>query len=249
MHLLKKVSPWLRAALELVYPPSCACCHSHAPLMAPHMLCQACFDAVRRVQPPYCQRCCEPFEGDMAGEILCSNCADRSLAFDFAVCAYASFGPVRELIHQFKYEHQLHLRAVLAWLASHACDEPRLKEHADWTLVPVPLHPRRFREREFNQSAEIAAVLGKITGWPVRNCLRRVRYTTAQAHLHRDARLKNLRDAFRLKRTFRGGDPIRGLRVLLVDDVFTTGATTHECAKVLKRAGAATVAAFAVARG
>jgi ComF family protein len=153
----------------------------------------------------------------------------------------------RELLRRFKYQGEYHLRVVLASLLEPALNDPRIAAQGDWVLVPVPLHPRRRREREFNQAAEISRIAGARFGIENIDALKRVRYTTQQAHLDRRERLSNLQGAFQLRdRRAR----LKGRNVLLVDDVFTTGATVHECAAVLReKAAPAKVAAVTVARG
>jgi ComF family protein len=118
---------------------------------------------------------------------------------------------------------------------------------ADWLMVPVPLHPRKLRERRFNQSAELARTLTRLSGTPFHEALRRTRYTSSQAGLDREDRLKNLRGAFAVRP--RAGPHVEGRNILLVDDVFTTGATAHECALTLRKHGAARVAVLTAARG
>jgi competence protein ComFC len=113
------------------------------------------------------------------------------------------------------------------------------------SIVPVPLHPTREREREFNQSAVLASVAAKRLRLPVEDCLKRTRYTSTQTHFHREERFENLAGAFALRR---GVDP-SGRNLALVDDVLTTGSTADACARVLKDAGAAAVVVITVARG
>ncbi|MEA3187566.1 MAG: hypothetical protein QOD99_1396, partial [Chthoniobacter sp.] len=112
-------------------------------------------------------------------------------------------------------------------------------------LVPVPLHHRRFREREFNQALALAQLAGAHAHLPVADCLRRIRYTTTQTRFDRFERMENLRNAFEL----RHNSHVRGQHLVLVDDVFTTGSTVDECARVLMKGGAASVRAITVARG
>jgi len=111
-------------------------------------------------------------------------------------------------------------------------------------LVPVPLHPERRKKRGFNQSAEIASWAGKRVGVPVVEALRRVKATVPQARLTRAERLRNLRGSLELA----GGFDPQGRRLVICDDVFTTGATADACARILRRAGAAEVVALTVAR-
>jgi competence protein ComFC len=187
---------------------------------------------------------------EVSASFLCSNCEDRKLAFDFAYAPYECTGPVRDLIHEFKYNQQLHLKLALGSLLAEAMKEPRLLERTDWVITPVPLHTVRLRERTFNQSLELAQVLQEATRFPLRHGLKRTRYTTGQAHLDREGRLENLRGAITLTRQAKKEQWFEKRAVLLIDDVLTTGATAHECAEVLKQqGGAVAVAALCVARG
>ena len=142
------------------------------------------------------------------------------------------------------------LASVLATALHGETAEPRLAAEPNWLLIPVPLHPRRLREREFNQALELSRALARRTGLAVADLLRRTRYTTGQASLDRASRLANLRKAFALKCPAPWRPPVEGRPVLLIDDVFTTGATTQECARVLKHlGGAAKWPSLTVARG
>jgi ComF family protein len=151
---------------------------------------------------------------------------------------------VREIIHEFKYGRQIHLRRLVArWLHA-ALDDERLRGRRFDVVVPVPLHATRLRERGFNQASLLAALLSAQTSIPSKPLLDRIRYTTTQTALDRSERMENLHDAFRLRKNA----DVRGLRVLLIDDVLTTGSTLSECARVLKRAGALSVHAATAAR-
>lgn len=243
--------PWGAAMRDLLFPPQCDHCRRpQGPYVAGGRLCHRCYDRLTPVAAPYCRLCAEPFAGEMNPDFLCANCVDRKLAFDFAFAPYESAGPVRDLIHEFKYNQQLHLKLALGSLLADAMTEPRLLARQDWVIVPVPLHAVRFRERGFNQSLELAQQLHEATGFPLHHGLKRTRYTTGQAHLDREGRLENLRGAIALSRPARKEQWFQGKAVLLIDDVLTTGATAHECAEVLKQQGGAVlVAALCVARG
>lgn len=231
------------ALISLFFPPHCAGCGADT---APgEHVCEACAAKVRPIEPPFCQRCSEPFDGAIDGEFECANCGDRELHFDCAVAPYLSRGVVREFIHRFKYDHQQFLRRPLAnWLAD-ALTDPRLQSPPIDAIVPVPLHSTRFRERGFNQAALLAEVLSERAGVPLLNCLQRTRYTTTQTRLDRHERMENLRNAFRVRHSA----AVQSRHLLLVDDVFTTGSTVDECARVLRLAGAASVRVAVVARG
>lgn len=242
--------PWLRAVADLVCPVFCPSCEVPQPGSEPDQLCEACTKKSEPVEFPFCQICAEPFAGVIAGPFSCPNCAGREFAFDFAVCAWMSSGPVREMVHDFKYGRRRSLRAVLGRLMLRGLDDERILDEPDWLLVPVPLHRRRKRERGFNQSLELAEVVASHSALKVADQLVRTRYTTMQASLSRKERLSNMSGAFRLTRRALKRGIFKDRAVLLVDDVFTTGSTAHECASILKRdGGARKVAAFTVARG
>lgn len=157
-------------------------------------------------------------------------------------CRYA--GVVRELLHRFKYGHDECLAVSLGDLLGQALGDERLRAHSFRALVPVPLHPRRQRERGFNQAELLAGRVKGSCGLPVRRLLRRIRPTAPQAGFDREERMRNLQGAFVAAGVVEpGGD------YLLVDDVSTTGATLDACALALRSAGAGRVFAMVVARG
>ena len=172
----------------------------------------------------------------MTEPFTCANCDRRQFHFESAVSCYSSRGLVRELIHRFKYRGEEHLRHVLAGWLSECLSDPRIADVSYDYLVPVPLHPVRKRERGFNQALVLARLLVPATGSRLVQCLRRDRYTSTQTILDREDRIRNLRG------------PLAGSRVLLVDDVLTTGSTVDECARTLKSAGVASIRVITVAR-
>lgn len=231
------------AALTLLYPPHCAACG--ASLERGHYLCAACKDTARRIKPPFCRTCSQPFDGAIEQEFTCSNCAERRFHFECAVTARHSRGIVRDLLIRFKYQGEFYLRHPLGeWLAE-GLDDPRIAGEKFDCLVPVPLHPTRERERQFNQARELAKILERRSGLPVYDCLKRVRKTPTQTRFDRAERMENLLNAFKM----RNNRSVQGKHLVLIDDVFTTGSTVDECARVLKKAGAKSVRALTVARG
>lgn len=228
--------------LTLLYPPHCAVCH--AMLERGAFVCASCLGGAQRIHEPRCAQCSQPFQGAIEQSFTCSNCDGRKLHFDCAVAAYQSRGIVRDLVLQFKYQREFHLRHPLGdWLVEGFAD-PRLGAPLDY-LVPVPLHPTRERERQFNQAMVLAKIASERTRTPVLPCLQRVRKTPTQTRLDREERMENLLNAFQM----RNNRSVQGKHLVLIDDVFTTGSTVNECARVLKRAGAASVRALTVARG
>ena len=241
MIALRKFEP-LEAAVSLLYPPVCTICGEN--VRRGEYLCNRCEAKVVRIVAPFCQKCSEPFQGSITSEFTCANCAHRTIYFEAAVSAYRGRGIVREIIHEFKYGRQIHLRHLVArWLQA-ALDDERIRGSRFDIVAPVPLHATRLRERGFNQASLLAASLSAKTSIASKRVLQRIRYTTTQTALDRSERMENLHNAFRLRKNAN----VRGLRVLLIDDVLTTGSTLSECARILKRAGALSVHAATAAR-
>ena len=258
-RLQRMLRPAAEAVVDLFYPRLCSFCRVPLPQEEPRSgvrawFCRGCEETLPLLEPPYCRVCGEVYDGAFTNEFCCMNCEGRRLEFDFAVAACRAEEAVRELVHQFKYDRRLQLRGALATLMLRVLDEPRLAREnlSEWLLVPVPLHRSRERDREFNQSWELCQRLSHLTGIPAAKALVRVRATETQANLDRDERLRNLRGAFALPkpRPWQPKIDLQGRRILLLDDVFTTGATTSECARVLRREGGAEkVVVITAARG
>jgi ComF family protein len=241
MSPLAQLEP-LRAMVSLFYPPLCVICS--ASVHGQEYLCADCSEKAPRIKPPFCDKCSEQFLGAITGSFTCANCAHRRLYFDAAVSSYRSRGVVRTLVHQFKYGRQFHLRHPLAHWLGETLHDPRLRGRRFDIIVPVPLHPARERERGFNQAQLLAELLSKKISIRLRPALERIRYTTTQTVFDRAERMENLRNAFRLRKKMH----VQDLRVLLIDDVLTTGSTLSECARVLRKAGAVSVHAATAAR-
>ena len=227
---------------SLFYPPTCVVCADN--VARSEYLCPDCQRRAPRIAAPFCAKCSEPFRGAITQTFHCANCEHRELHFECAVAAYRSRGLVRRLVHDFKYGRQPHLRHPLAAWLRETLSDPRLQGRHFDLIVPVPLHPARERERGFNQAALLAELLGDSMKVPARPLLERTRNTTTQTAYDRAERIENLAGAFRLRKN----RDVRDLRVLLIDDVLTTGSTLCECARVLRAAGAVSVHAATAAR-
>ena len=231
------------ALVSLLYPPCCEGCG--AGVEPPRYLCETCAAGAVRIEAPFCNVCSEPFRGAITGTFTCSNCADRHFHFTCAVATYRSEGIVRDFIHRFKYFREFRLRHPLAAWAAEGLEDNRIRAQRPDALVPVPLFRARQRDREFNQAAELARLIGRGSGIPVCNALLRIRNTTTQVGFDRKKRMENLRNAFAMRHSM----DVRGRHLILIDDVLTTGSTLDECASVLVKAGAASIRAITVARG
>jgi competence protein ComFC len=226
---------------DLFFPRHCAGC---AVALRSGWLCRDCSDLLIAVVPPRCETCSRPYSGSLE-PFVCSNCQGKAFHFRHAVAVMQSRGIVRELIHRFKYGGETWLAGLLGEFLRRGLRDSRLVGKPFDAVVPVPLHSLRRREREFNQAEVLARDLARGEGWEFCEALQRIRYTVTQTHFDRRRRMKNLRGAFRVRRNA----TVEGKRLLLVDDVLTTGSTLDECARMLLGAGAEAIYALTVARG
>ena len=233
-----------KGGLRLIFPEVCQLCRDEPAKPEDGFVGDDCRARFKPIEAPYCQRCGQPFAGEFSGDFECENCVEMGLHFEFARAAMQANAEMREAIHRFKYRQALWLEPLFDRLLR----ERAVEQIRDWRgdcLVPVPLHPIRFRERGFNQAEQLCRNLGRATGLKVETrAVKRTRVTQTQTRLSRSERLANMRGAFapHLRN-------LNGRRVVLVDDVLTTGATTSDCARACKKAGAAEVGVWTLARG
>jgi ComF family protein len=225
--------------LELLLPPACSLCGRLLPRGPATVFCPACREQIQPLPPARCRRCALPFATSTATQHLCGTCLRESNPAFAAVHAAGRYeGLLRTAIGRFKYEGAVGLDRPLADLMLAGCDFPALD-----LVVPVPLHRDRLRRRTYNQSLLLARLIATRLELPVAaDLLHRHRATPPQQGLPADVRRRNLRGAFAL-----AADPA-GCRVLLVDDVLTTGSTARECARVLRSGGASRVEVAVIAR-
>ena len=230
---------------SLLFPASCPACGTAVEEVRRCPLCPPCAGRITPPAPPWCGRCGKSLAGLGAGVTVCAACrVKKSFPVDQAVSAAAYETPVKELVACLKYEGKLSVAPFLAELLTREIRRHLGEDPAD-LIVPVPLHPVRLRERSFNQSVILAQQLAWKTGLPCFNKgLIRRRPTRPQTELSALQRRGNMRGAFALGTIPR----LQSARVLLIDDVFTTGATAEACARVLKEAGAGRVVLASVAR-
>jgi ComF family protein len=237
---------WLGAEVDgflaLFFPPLCLLCHAPCPESSDRALCASCRSGCLPLTPPCCPCCALPFATIGGTDHLCGECTLHPPHFSRTIAAGLYEESLRHAIHRFKFDNILALDRPLARLLDLAWQENPLP----WTpdlLVPVPLHPQRLSQRTYNQSLLIARELGRIRNLPVApRLLVRILPTTAQAGLSAQERHTNLRGAFALTQK------LSGEKILLVDDVMTTGATARICAKTLLAGGAGEIALAVLAR-
>ena len=229
----------------MVLPPRCAGCG--AEVQRNVGLCTDCWPRLTFISAPHCRICGLPFEIRLPGDAVCGGCLAQRPVFDHARSAVVYDDVSRPLILTFKHADRLSLTPLfVSWLRT--VGEP-LIDTAD-LLVPVPLHRWRLLARRYNQAALLAQGLGKSADRPVAtNLLLRTRRTPTQGRLSARQREKNVRGAFALRKECHGSkEAMQGRRVLLIDDVLTTGATVNACARTLIGGGAAAVDVLTVAR-
>lgn len=245
-HALRNVVAGL---LQLVFPTPCHVCGAPLDLARRSALCGGCWDALERMPDVGCRRCGWPFPASAgaagAEAALCQRCRETRDEFEVAraLLRYRDGGVARAAILLCKHDGGRGLLRHLAALLAHDAP-PDLMQQAWDAVVPVPLHWRRRWQRGFNQADVLARAMGRRYGLPVRRrCLVRVRATPPQ-HGDPATRRRNVRDAFSVRHPQR----ISGQQLLLVDDVFTTGATVNACAAALRDAGATAVGVLTLAR-
>jgi len=240
-----RVQGWLNAGLALLYPEVCQLCLAEPATANDGFVGSKCWSRVRFIRAPFCERCGLPFEGEVTTAFTCSNCHDLDLHFTSARSAVVAKTVVLEAIHRFKYSRHLWFEKFLSDLLVREA-VPVLRAQKWDYLMPVPLHPVKLRERSFNQAARFARALAGAANIPFQEkVLQRIHATATQTLLSREQRAVNMHNAF----VVRPGTALKEKRIVLVDDVFTTGATTNACARALRQAGAAEVCVWTVARG
>ena len=240
--LVRFLRAGMRTAADLVLPPTCLACRK--PAGAAGGLCPACWNGMGFIERPYCERLGTPFASDAAEGMLSPAAIADPPAFDRARAA-ARFGDVaRDLVHLLKYGDRLDLaRPLGGWMARAGRE---LLADAD-ALLPVPLHWSRLWQRRFNQSAMLARAISRLAHVPVEDdILSRTRATPPQVGLARKERAQNVQGAFAVAPSAR--IRVKGRKLVVIDDVLTSGATVDACARILRRAGAARVDVLVLAR-
>ncbi len=228
------------AFLNLFFPLFCVICNEPLEPGNRVFLCSGCLAQVKRMRKPVCEKCGRP---DCTG--VCKECRKTHQYYSIARAAGIYDGVLRECIHKLKYGRELYLAKILVSLMVDTLKE--LPELAQGDLIiPVPLHRVRERERGFNQAYLLTKGISNVLKIGVSSGnLGRVRETTPQIDLPRSVRLSNVRGIFGV----RDSSEFNGKKLLLIDDVFTTGSTVNECSKTLIEAGASKVSVLTAARG
>ena len=226
--------------LSFLLPPLCLACDEQT--TRDHTLCAACWKNIRFIAPPYCARCGAPFDLPVEGDTLCGACLEKEPPFATARSAVLYDDASKNIIIRLKHSDRLHPVPALAQWMVRAGGE--VWNGAD-LIVPVPLHRWRLLKRKYNQSALLAQAIARQTARPALvDALERTRATDSQGHMNKQERAANVAKAFALRK----GVTIEGKKIVLIDDVLTSGATISECAATLLKAGAARVDVVTLAR-
>jgi len=206
-------------------------------------ICEVCLSNIKYISSPICTRCGVPFDSEIGRDHLCGTCLISEVYFARARAVGIYEGVLQEAVHLLKYKGRTLLAKPLGGILAN-CNLDSVDFKSYDFLIPVPLHRKRLRERGFNQALSLARCLGRKSEVTIDYIsLRRVRWEGPQINLSKKDRERNVRGAFLCNE-----DRVKGGNVLLVDDVYTSGATVNECAKVLLNAGAARVDVFTLCR-
>lgn len=231
--------------INLVYPKQCLICkETTAPSNSDSSVCINCWAKIQKNLPPFCQICGRHLEIRLIDSNICPKCRRTNYNFDraFSPCLYQ--GTVKDLIHFFKYKGKIYLGKQLAGLLIEFIKNYRLPIDMIDMIVPIPLHKRKLREREFNQAEILATYVAETSNKKIScNNLYRIRDNLSQITLSDAKRWENVKGIFKS----RNPTEFKDKTILLVDDVFTTGATASEAAFVLKKAGAKGVFVLTIA--
>ncbi|MFC1576656.1 LptF/LptG family permease [Candidatus Omnitrophota bacterium] len=224
---------------DRLLPPACYVCEKNC--SSKYGLCDECLSEIRHIPPPYCPKCGIHLNNN---DPLCKECATKKSPLERSWSSAYYKDSLKKCIHLFKYKGLSGLTGVLSDTMVDFARKNRIHDKVD-LIVPVPLSPAKKRERTYNHAEVLAHSLSKNLSLPLdAGSLKKVRWTKSQSALDKEARSKNVRDSFRAVKN----DSFRGKNVLLIDDVYTTGSTINECARVLIEAGAGSVFSLTLAR-
>ncbi|MGD0022161.1 MAG: ComF family protein [Smithellaceae bacterium] len=234
----------LRHISDIIFPPQCISCAAILQPLKEKGFCSPCREKVKFLTGSLCPICGMMFFDSPAASHLCGNCLENKPYFSSAraVASYETI--ILNAIHQFKYGRNLSIGALLAsFMADFSFPDLEFKDYS--LIIPVPLHIKKLRKRGFNQAIILAAAIGKKWQIPVNfSLLKRCKFTLSQTGLDKKERERNIKRAFEVTDRAK----VAGRNIILVDDVYTTGATLNECAKILTKAEAQKVAVLTLAR-
>lgn len=239
LTLIKQV---LQSSVDFILPPRCLLCYERT--VDAHNVCASCWQGLTFISKPQCVKCGIPFEYGMADNLSCAPCLDKQPEFNQMRSAVVYNDISRHLVLCFKHGDMLQLSKLLSrWM--HTAGK-EIISRSD-ILIPVPLHFTRLMWRQYNQAAILSNQIAKLADKNKHNeILTRNRYTPSQGKKTYKERVKNVKSAIQINPKY--ADLICGKNVLLIDDVYTTGATINECCRILKAGGASSIDVLTFAR-
>ena len=240
--MLSALNNHWQKTLDVLLPPLCVACDT--PVGADRTLCPACWQKIHFIAPPFCACCGLPFDIPVEDGALCGRCLEAPAHYAAARAAMVYDDASKNIILSFKHSDRTHpAKALAAWMLRAG---KNLVQDAD-CLMPVPLHRWRLFKRRYNQAALLAQHMARLSGKQLLvDTLRRPRPTPPQGHMSRKERAENIRGAFAVHPPLK--PLIQDKKIILIDDVLTTGATVNECSRVLREEGAKEVTVLALAR-
>jgi ComF family protein len=231
--------------VNLLYPAQCHACGVKT-IAWDQNICDVCLKKIKKRLPPFCIKCGRQIPGEPEAMYVCNDCKNEQLYFDRAFSVFYYDGILKKLVHNFKYNKMTALAKEFVELVIAFMKEYDIGKRCE-IVVSIPMHPFRLFKREINPSEILAKNIAKKLGLHYFNSiLKKTKNTPPQSMLSRTERIENLEGSFSLRK-YKEHD-IKGKNILLVDDLFTTGSTVNECAKVLKEAGGAYIEVITLAR-
>mgnify|MGYP005847147201 CR=1 FL=1 len=244
MFLKVPLKRFYYSSINLLFPLRCLVCGKDINQYQSIPLCEEHLAMINLTKKPFCEKCGRKLSSEMQSEYICITCRDTKWHFDRQFSATVYNEVMQELVHLYKYGMRNYLASSLASFMIKFMDDYIDAKTIDF-VIPVPLHWRRYLYRGFNQAYEIARRFSHQYSSKISTGnLRRIRYTTPQVGLSNEERKKNIRGAF----TVINPERLTGKNILLIDDVFTTGATMNECARILKESGVLSVTGFTLSQ-
>jgi len=238
------VSEALNDFSEVIFPTQCLGCAEILHPFTGQMFCSVCNDKINFINGSMCSICGTTFSDSPAENHLCGDCLEKRPYFSFARAVFSYEDIILNAIHHFKYNRNISIGEILAsFMADFSFPDIDFTDYS--LMMPVPLHIKRLRERGFNQSLILARAIGEKQQIPVTfSLLKRHKFTLTQTSSNKKERKQNIKGAFEVSNK----KEIAGKNIILVDDVYTTGATANECAKTLIKAGVQKVSVLTLAR-
>ena len=214
--------------LNWLYPPACIACKVRLPVnMGNFYICERCEPLFEKVAPPVCKKCGQVLSAENEN---CASCFGKNFYFESNMSTFMYDELMRDLLRDMKFRNKKRIATGLGLIWARLINLPEEALVLTW----LPMYSKKQKERGFNQAEVMAKEIAKVSGLPCKNLLRRTVDTPAQSGLHPKLRQENVKDAFEIVR----GQSVLDIDIVIIDDIFTTGASLNECARVLKEGGA-----------